>query len=241
MIRWIEPDWPPPAGVRAATTLRVGGFSKGTFAEFNPAAHVGDDSFAIAQNRRLLQKSLALPNAPVWLRQVHGVRVVRADRACGVETADASYTHATGVVCAVLTADCLPLLLCSRKGGLVAAVHGGWRGLLAGVIQMTLQAFDKNEVIAWLGPAIGPEHFEVGGEVRAAFVEKSNDFAAAFQARPHGKWLADIYAIAKIILVGSGIVDVYGGGFCTYADSKRFYSYRRDGVTGRMATLIWRE
>lgn len=241
MIDWIGPNWPAPAGIHAVTTLRCGGVSRGGYAGFNPAAHVGDDPEAVRENRRLLRQALSLPAEPVWLNQVHGVRAVRAEVAGRGESADASYTDRSGVVCAVLTADCLPVLLLDREGDVMAAVHAGWRGLLAGVIEAVLAKMAVKEVLAWLGPAIGPDHFEVGGEVRAAFLRKSELFAAAFRPREEGKWLADLYAIARLVLADRGVDEIFGGNFCTYADSERFFSYRRDGVTGRMATLIWRD
>lgn len=193
------------------------------------------------QNRRLIRDRLALPSEPVWLEQIHGNKVVKAGPMSGVPQADASYTGEPGLVCAVLTADCLPLLLCSMDGVLVAAVHAGWRGLLDGVIRNTVAALDRTDLLAWLGPAIGPDRFEVGGEVRAAFVQKSSAFAEAFKPQANGKWLADIYRLARIDLNMLGVTNIYGGRFCTVTEQDRFYSYRRDTVTGRMATLIWRD
>lgn len=238
---FLFPDWPAPACVHAATTLRTGGVSRGPYTSLNPALHVGDDREAVMQNRRLIRDRLALPSEPVWLEQIHGNKVVKAGPMSGVPQADASYTGEPGVVCAVLTADCLPLLLCSMDGVLVAAVHAGWRGLLDGVIRNTVAALDRTDLLAWLGPAIGPDRFEVGEEVRAAFMQKSSAFAEAFKPQANGKWLADIYRLARIDLNMLGVTNIYGGRFCTVTEQDRFYSYRRDTVTGRMATLIWRD
>ncbi len=239
-LRWITPGWPAPQGFYAASTLRSGGVSGGEYATLNMGDHVGDDATAVATNRQRLQQALALPSAPSWLTQVHGVACVdAADSALGCE-ADASCTLRPGVVCAVLTADCLPLLLCDKNGGAVAAVHAGWRGLAAGVIESTIAAMGQGRTLmAWLGPAIGPQRFEVGAEVRAAFVARDAEASDAFIAGEEGRWLADLYQLARIILRKQGVNDVYGGQWCTASDAEHFYSYRRDGVTGRMATLIW--
>lgn len=237
----LQADWPAPANVHAVVTLRSGGISEACYTSLNPALHVGDDPGAVMANRRKISAMLRLPSEPVWLEQVHGCRVVEVQKDMLLPEADAGFTRQAGVVCAVMTADCLPLLLCNRQGTCIAVVHGGWRGLLAGVIENTVQAMAEKQVLAWLGPAIGPSCFEVGAEVRSAFVEKSADFAQAFQARENGRWLADIYHIARIILAQLRIDSVYGGDCCTFSDPQRFYSYRRDGRTGRMAALIWME
>jgi len=184
---------------------------------------------------------LALPSEPVWLEQIHSNRVVAAATSHPLQQADASYTDLAGVVCAVMTADCLPLLLCDVDGTQVAAIHAGWRGLLAGIIGNTVACMKNRDLLVWLGPAIGPESFEVGSEVRAAFLEKSAEFSSAFKEQDNGKWLADIYQMARIELQALGINKVFGGNFCTVTEQDRFYSYRRDKVTGRMATLIWRD
>lgn len=239
---WLTPDWPAPANVHAATTLRSGGASCGTYASLNPALHVGDDASLVLQNRQLIKESLDLPGHPVWLDQIHSNRAVQAKATELLQQADASYTAESGVVCAVLTADCLPLLVCAADGSQVAAIHAGWRGLLAGVIGNTLSAMQNSDLLVWLGPAIGPDCFEVGAEVRDAFLQKSAAFTAAFKQQNNGKWLADIYQLARIELAMLGLnIKVYGGGFCTVTEQERFYSYRRDKQTGRMATLIWRE
>ena len=236
----MEPDWPAPDNVFAATTLRSGGFSSGHYNSLNPALYVGDDADRVQQNREAIREMLKLPAEPVWLNQVHGCRVVDAAQVRTLEQADASYSHRPEVVCAVMTADCLPVLICSADGQSVAAVHAGWRGLLNGVIGNTVSAMQSAELLVWLGPAIGPEAFEVGGEVRLAFVEQDPDYDQAFYPLDNGKWLADIYQLARINLAEAGIDQVYGGEYCTVAEPEHFYSYRRDKETGRMATLIWR-
>ena len=237
---WLEPDWPAPANVFAATTLRFGGFSSGRYSSLNLALHVGDDPKLVQRSRRVIRDMLKLPAEPVWLSQVHGCRVVDAAHTRILERADAGYSHQPNVVCAVLTADCLPVLLCSADGRSVAAVHAGWRGLLAGVISNAVSALQCTDLMVWLGPAIGPEAFEIGSEVRQAFLERNPAYDAAFRQRENGKWLADIYRLARINLIESGIDQVYGGDYCTVAEPEHFYSYRRDKETGRMATLIWR-
>lgn len=239
--RWLRPDWPAPANVHAVTTTRQGGCSVAPFDTMNPADHVGDSIAAVRQNRSLLRTQLALPAEPVWLQQVHGVAVVDAGRARGVPAADAAWTYRAGVVCAVLTADCLPVLLCDCAGQCVAAAHAGWRGLQAGVIEQTVAAMPvaAGELLAWLGPAIGPQAFEVGDEVRDAFIADDPAAASAFVAQADGHWLADLYQLARQRLARIGVTAVYGGGLCSYSDATRFYSYRRDGRTGRMASLIW--
>lgn len=238
---WLQADWPAPPGVQAFTTLRCGGVSTGPFASLNSAGHVGDDPLHVRENRRRIVEMLLLPSEPVWLEQVHGVRAVQADAVQGLERADASFTTVRGVVCAVLTADCLPVLLCTQSGTAVAASHAGWRGLLDGVVEATVAALPNEPLYAWLGPAIGPKCFEVGDEVRAAFMNKASVFADAFESIGNGKWLADIYRLGRLTLEMCGVQSVYGGEFCTMSDSERFFSYRRDGQTGRMASLIWLE
>lgn len=238
--RWITPDWPAPAGVRALTSLRAGGVSRGAYAGLNLALHVGDDPERVRENRDRLARAAGVPVEPCWLEQVHGAGVIdAADWRPGVR-ADAAVARDPGRVCAVLTADCLPVLLCARDGGAVAAIHAGWRGLAAGVIEAAVRALGDSG-IAWLGPAIGPQAFEVGEEVRAVFLAADADAAAAFRPSPAGRWLADLYRLARRRLRAAGVTEVYGGGECTHRDAARFYSYRRDGVTGRMASLIWRE
>jgi YfiH family protein len=238
---WLVPDWPAPANIHAATTLRTGGVSLGTFSSLNPATHVSDDNERVRQNRQIIRSMLDLPAEPLWLEQIHSNRAVKAVKTALLEQADASYSNESGVVCAVMTADCLPLLVCSTDGVQIAAIHAGWRGLLAGVITNTVVAMQQQDLLVWLGPAIGPDCFEVGPEVREAFLEKSLTFNDAFKRQSNGKWLADIYQLARIELAALGIVNVYGGTHCTFTEHERFYSYRRESQTGRMATLIWRE
>lgn len=237
----LVPDWPAPANIHAATTLRTGGVSSGAYASLNMALHVGDNPDRVNENRKIVKTRLGLPDDPVWLEQIHSNRVVQAANKLPLEAADASVTDAAGVVLAVMTADCLPLLACSLDGGQVAAIHAGWRGLLAGIIGNTLSVFGHPELMVWLGPAIGPACFEVGAEVRDAFLQKSPASGNAFIPGLNGKWLANIYQLARNELEAYGITRVYGGDFCTVTDSRRFYSYRRENITGRMATLIWRE
>lgn len=235
----IVPDWPAPAHVRAVQTTRRGGVSRGPYASLNLGDHVGDDAACVAANRARL--GALLPAEPIWLRQVHGVAVADADSASPGSAADAAIARRPGRVCAVMTADCLPVLLCDRGGSVVGAVHAGWRGLCAGVIEATLAAMrvPAADVLAWLGPAIGPQAFEVGDEVRAAFLAHDAAATAAFAPHGQGKWLADIGRLARRRLAAAGVRAVSGGGQCTVADRERFFSYRRDGVTGRMATCVW--
>jgi len=237
----ILPDWPAPANVRALQTTRRGGFSCTPYDTLNLGMHVGDDALAVAANRQLL--NAWVPSEPVWLEQVHGTQVVSAEQAGCLPRADGCIARRPGAVCAVMTADCLPLLLCDRAGSVVAAVHAGWRGLAAGVIEAAVAAMacPPPELMAWLGPAIGPLAFEVGEEVRAAFVAHQTEAAASFTPHAAGKWLADIYGLARLRLYAAGVRSIHGGGLCTYTDAAQFYSYRRDGATGRMATLIWLE
>lgn len=238
----IEPDWPAPPRVRALCTTRSGGVSLGPFAGLNLADHVGDEPSAVARNRALLRECLALPAKPHWLRQVHGCTVADAARDPRDCQADAVIAARPREVCAVLTADCLPLLLCDEAGTHVAAVHAGWRGLAAGIIEATVARFPAppRELLCWLGPAIGPGAFEVGAEVRARFLARGDAGThAAFVPASGGRWLADLYALARERLRACGVGRIRGGGLCTYSDPGRFFSYRRDGVTGRMASLIW--
>jgi YfiH family protein len=237
---WIVPDWPAPPRVGSLVTTRRGGFSTGAFASLNLGEHVGDDPAAVAANRRLVCQRVGA--RPVWLRQVHGVRVIDAADGVGPHPpeADAAFARQAGVACAVMTADCLPVLFCDTQGTVVAAAHAGWRGLLAGVLEATVAAMETpgKDLLAWLGPAIGPQTFEVGGEVREAFIDADACAAEAF--RPSGgKWLADLYRLARQRLAKRGVARVSGGGFCTVSEAERFYSHRRDGRAGRMASLIW--
>lgn len=239
---WIIPDWPAPANVRAVQTTRAGGVSMGAYASLNLGDHVGDDPVAVARNRAILRA--ALPAEPVWLKQVHGNVVADADRALGIAEADAAVARKSDAVCAVMTADCLPLLLCDESGTVVCATHAGWRGLAGGVIEAAVAAMKvaPASLLAWLGPAIGPQAFEVGEEVRQAFLAHDPQAQKAFvpgASSAEQKWLADIYLLARQRLGLLGVTRVYGGGLCTCSDAERFYSYRRDGATGRLASLIW--
>lgn len=243
-MTWIEPDWPAPPSVRAFSTTRAGGASRAPYAGLNLGDHVGDDQATVSANRAHLRQRLGLPGAPHWLRQVHGCAVARTDSDAPGCEADAVMAREAGQVCAVLTADCLPLLLCDRGGTRVAAVHAGWRGLADGVIEAAVARLEAQPgtLLCWLGPAIGPDAFEVGEQVRAVFLQRGGSAAAAaFRPSHRRKWLADIYLLARQRLESVGVTRVFGGGLCTYSDEKRFFSYRRDGVTGRMGSLIWIE
>ncbi|AWF79875.1 peptidoglycan editing factor PgeF [Microbulbifer sp. A4B17] len=248
---YLIPNWPAPARVRAATTLRTGGHSAGGFSSFNLAAHVGDQEEAVAANRLQLREELKLPSEPQWMEQIHSDKVIEGSNDDLVRTADACFSCNNDVVCAVLTADCLPVLLCDNTGTRVAAVHAGWRGLAGGVLRNTVEAMacETTEMMAWLGPAIGAEAFETGIDVLEMFFENSmsggHTGAIASCFRPHVKkplyFLADIYALARAELAEMGVTQVYGGDFCTVSEPERFFSYRREKVTGRMASLIWME
>jgi YfiH family protein len=236
----LIPDWPAPANVKSLQTTRYGGVSGTPYDSLNLGSHVGDVPRAVAHNRQLL--SPLMPSEPVWLEQVHGTRVANADAANCVEQADASVARQQGSVCVVMTADCLPILLCDEAGTVVGVAHAGWKGLAAGVIEATVNAMqvEPHKLMAWLGPAIGPDAFEVGAEVRAAFIAHQAQAAEAFIAHgTAGKYHADIYLLARQRLNTLGIARVFGGQHCTLTEGNRFYSYRRDGVTGRMGTFIW--
>jgi hypothetical protein len=249
MSDWIVPDWPAPPNVAALFTTRDGGTgsSPSAYASFNLGDHVGDDPMTVKQNRAALRRFL--PNEPRWLKQVHGTSIVRVDgHDCAAPPSappmgDAAFSRQPGTICGVLVADCLPILLCDHAGTVVAVVHAGWRGLAEGVIERTVSAIGAlpSPLMAWLGPAIGPNHFEVGEEVRSAFMTNDKQSSAAFI--PHSsredKWFADLFLLARQRLQKAGVTDIYGGGICTFSNPARFYSYRRDGDTGRMAGLIW--
>ena len=238
---WIVPDWPAPPDVRALITTRAGGASTGPFASFNLGLRAGDDPQAVAANRARL--GTLLPQPPRWLRQVHGSVVVDADALSGEPEADAAIARQPGTVCAVLVADCVPVLLADRAGTTVGIAHAGWRGLARGVIENTVGAMKGagRDLIAYLGPGIGPAAFEVGNDVREAFLARDAAAAAAFKPHADGKWLADLYLLARQSLKRSGVAEVHGGTLCTYSDARRFFSYRRERTTGRMAALIWRK
>lgn len=241
MINIITPDWPLPAGVGACSSTRVGGVSAAPYDSLNLGAHCGDDPECVEENRRRLYGAARLPASPVWLEQVHGTNVLTLSGGTySTKRADASYSNTPGQVCAVMTADCLPVLFCNQAGTEVAAAHAGWRGLCEGVLEETLACFrDRPEnILAWLGPAIGPQAFEVGPEVRDAFIRKDEAAVSAF--RPAGeKYYADIYQLARQRLTHAGVTRVYGGERCTVSESNDFFSYRRDCTTGRMASFIW--
>jgi YfiH family protein len=243
MPHYLIPDWPAPSQIKAYTTLRHDGHSAPPYNSFNLASHVGDDPKAVVANREQLIQELELKHQPAWLNQVHGITVVAAETTKGAAPdADASQTRVPEVACAVLTADCLPLLLCDEQGSQVAAIHAGWRGLLAGVIEATLENLHTplEHWMAWLGPAIGPSAFKVGNEVREQFVAADPQATQAFQAIDPNAWYGNLYLLAKLRLAKYGVHRVYGGDLCTFSDASRFYSFRRDGVnTGRMASLIW--
>lgn len=241
-IGWLAAELGAPAGICAGTTTRAGGLSRGSLASFNLAAHVADDPAVVAANRARLRADLALPAEPLWLRQVHGAEVVVHDGSQVEPEADAAVTFEAGRVLAVLTADCLPVVLSSRDGGRLGLVHAGWRGLAAGVLDRTVTALGVpgGELLAWFGPAISAPAFEVGAEVREAFVAGHAADAAAFTPNERGRWQADLYALARARLGRLGVTTVAGGGECTFRDAGRFYSHRRDPRGGRMATLLWR-
>jgi YfiH family protein len=240
-MKIIHPDWPVASRVHAACSTRIGGVSPEPYQSLNLATHVGDDAGRVKKNRMLFAQALDLPSEPVWLDQTHSHWVIDAGRHASDRMADASFTTQPEVVCAVLTADCLPVLFSSDDGQTVAAAHGGWRGLLNGILDHTVDALPASNLMVWLGPAIGPDCFEVGAEVRNAFVNRSIEYNCAFREGLSGKYWADIYQIARINLAMLNITAIFGGDFCTVTDKERFFSYRREGETGRMATVIWRD
>lgn len=240
----LRPDWPAPAAVRAAFTTRRGGVSEGAYASLNLGRSGGDVSAHVSENRRRVAAALGLPAEPCWIRQVHGARVVRMPEQAALPEpeADGSVTMTPRTVIAVQAADCLPVLFCDRRARVVGAAHAGWRGLAAGVLEATVTALGvaPAELLAWLGPAIGPEAFEVGAEVRAAFLAHDAAAAGAFRAAAApDKYFADLFALARQRLQGAGVRAIFGGGLSTHGDARQFYSYRRDGATGRHAALIW--
>ncbi|MBC8021839.1 MAG: peptidoglycan editing factor PgeF [Burkholderiales bacterium] len=238
---WLVPDWDAPPRVRAFVTTRAGGVSGGEFASMNLGERSGDDREAVARNRLIVRAEL--PSMPRWMAQVHGTAVADLDRLQESEepTADAAIASQPGRVGVVLTADCMPLFLCDEAGTRVAVVHAGWRGMAAGVIESTVRAMGDGaaRVLAWMGPTIGPSAFEVGAEVREAFVAVDPDAHVAFRSHKPGKYMADLYALARQRLARAGVERVHGGGFCTYIDSGRFFSYRRVQASGRMGAFIW--
>lgn len=266
----IFPDWPAPPGVRAAFTLRTGGVSAAPYDSLNVGSRIGDSREHVAENRRRVRDALRLPAEPVWLEQVHGIYVVELEgdvRAVDVHaaearagavgigdigggdapTGDAAVARNAAHVCAIRVADCMPVLFAALDGSVVGAAHAGWRGLVGGVLEATVARLGvpASRVIAWMGPAIGPRNFEVGDEVRSAFLAAASgpaeEVTSAFTANSRGRWQCDLYALARLRLEAMGIAAIHGGGWCTFAEPDRFFSYRRDGQCGRMAALIWIE
>ncbi len=240
----LTPEWPAPPQVRAAFTLRSGGVSQAPYDSLNLGTRVGDAAEAVAENRRRVRKHLSLPGEPTWLHQVHGTNVLDLPASAAADTpADGAVCIRSDAVCAVQVADCMPVLFADRAGTVVGAAHAGWRGLCAGILESTVHKMGAQtaHLLTWLGPAIGPDHFEVGDEVRAAFFAEDPGADAAFVANARGRWQCDLYALARRRLARLGITAVYGGGWSTWADARRFFSFRRDGVCGRMAALIWIE
>ncbi|MEX2259849.1 MAG: peptidoglycan editing factor PgeF [Woeseia sp.] len=242
MMDWLCADWPAPAGIVAGTTYRYGGVSDGPWRSFNLGAHVGDSNTAVSENRRRFRERCGLPDDPRWLQQVHGVTVVADPAAGAAPQADAVVTRAKGLVCAVLTADCLPVALTTRDGRVLGLAHAGWRGLAAGVLERTVAALDAppGDMLAWLGPAISQPAFEVGDEVRDQFLALDDSADACFAQNPAGRWQADLYGLARLRLAAVGVKEVHGGARCTFGEPDAFFSYRRDGQCGRMATFIYR-
>jgi YfiH family protein len=240
---WLPASWPAPANVRAGTTTRNGGVSPAPFTSFNLADHVGDDPGHVAQNRMLLCRELGLRSSPVWLQQRHGNRVIEINRTHMNRDGDGAYTRQHQMVCAVLTADCLPLLLCNRQGTQIAAIHVGWRGFSNNIIANSLSAFSSSaaDLLAWIGPCISAQHYEVGREVYRACAQVTGAPSTGFTQTCKNHWLADLASLVKNQLQSSGVINIFGGDHCTYVETDLFYSYRRDGKTGRTASLIWME
>jgi YfiH family protein len=241
-LELIIPDWPAPQNIVAYTTTRVGGVSQAPYDTFNLGRSAGDTSEAVAHNREHLRQHLKLPNEPAWLEQTHTTKAILIDADYQCTNADASFTTEADQVCVVLTADCLPLLICDQAGTTVAAIHAGWRGLANGVIENTLTqlGIDGAELLAWLGPGIGSTVYEVGDDVRDTFLAHDSAAEQAFMRNDNQRWLADIYLLARQRLNKLSVSQIYGGDYCTYSQRDKFYSFRRDGMTGRMATLIYR-
>jgi len=240
-VAWLTPQWPAPAVVHALSTERGGGGSAAPYVSLNLASHVGDAAAAVAENRRRLRIAAELPAEPSWLTQIHGTRIADLDVVGPAGPADGALTRRHGRVCAILTADCLPVLFAEDSGAAIAAAHAGWRGLAGGVLEATVRALAvaPPTLLVWLGPAIGPKHFEIGPEVRDELLRGDPGAHAAFEVNARGRYLADLSALARRRLERLGIERIYGGGECTYTDGDRYFSYRRDGETGRQATLIW--
>lgn len=246
----IVPDWPAPAQVRAASTLRTGGASQGAYASLNLSTTVGDDAEAVTCNRERLTDMLGLPGEPRWLNQVHGTTVLDLDGELPVSrrspsgpppAADGAVTALTGQPCVIQTADCLPVLLCDASGTRVGAAHAGWRGLAGGVLESAVlgMSVGPDRLLAWIGPGIGPRAYEVGTEVKESFVAIDPAAARCFAVNARGRWQADLYGLARQRLEAAGVKAIYGGGWCTHSEAERFFSHRREAPCGRMATLIW--
>jgi YfiH family protein len=242
-MQWIKPDWPVPNHIKAISTTRFGGVSQAPYDGLNLGTHVEDDFHDVLANRKVVRETLDLPSEPLWLEQVHSTVVANADSSNPQLTADASVSRQSGTVCVVMTADCLPVLMTNKQGTVIAAAHAGWRGLNGGVLETTISTMNVavDDIYVWLGPAIGSKYFEVGDEVRKVFMDCHEESDRAFVGNEAGKWLADIYHLARIRLNALGVDDsqIYGGGLCTFEDEERFFSYRRQAKTGRMASLIW--
>lgn len=241
-VEVIEPRWPAPPTIRALSTLRVGGVSAGVYESLNLGDHVGDDPARVLENRRRLRVAQSLPDEPRWLTQVHGVNVADLDGPPADLSADAAVTHRRGIICAILTADCLPVLFTDVAGERVAAAHAGWRGLAGGVLEATVAAMrvEPSRLLAWLGPAIGPQKFEVGPEVRESFVSQDAAAATAFTATTGTRYMANLCVLARLRLAAVGVGGIFGDEDCTHSQPQRFFSHRRDGRSGRQATLIWK-
>ena len=240
-IRWIPADWPVPEHVQAGTTTRIGGYSRGTYASMNLASHVDDNPDYVFQNRILIREQLSLPDEPLWLQQIHSNKVINLAKENVNQPADGAYTNKHNQICVVLTADCLPLLLCNTTGTEIAAIHIGWRGFSRNIITSALNAFTAKpqELMAWIGPYISAKHYEVGEEVRTACLKLINDTNTVFRPARPGHWFADMQGLVRQQLQTAGVHEIFGGDNCTYTDYQHFYSYRRDGITGRVASFIW--
>ncbi len=241
MLDLIIPDWPAPSWIKAYTTTRVGGFSHAPYNSLNIATHVGDNLVNVSKNRQLLQKNLYLKKPIIWLKQIHGNTAISADRPIDNLAADAIYSRKEQTVCAVQTADCLPLLVCSFSNYCIAAIHAGWKGLSNGIIETTIDALalSPNDILVWLGPAIGAQNFIVGEEVFQSFMNKDQAAEIAFKPIASNLWQANLYKLAQQQLHKLGITSIFGGNYCTFTDSHHFFSYRREQITGRMLSLIW--
>jgi hypothetical protein len=240
-LHWIPADWPAPKHIHAGSTTRIGGYSHGTWSGMNLAMHVGDNVDNVYQNRILLKEFLSLPGEPHWLEQIHSNNIMNLASDTIQQPADGAYTNHHNQICVVLTADCLPLLLCNTAGTEVAAIHIGWRGFSKNIISSALNIFSAKpqDLIAWIGPYISANHYEVGEEVRTTCLHIINNPGDAFIRSRSGHWFADMQKLVRLQLISSGVQEIHGGQYCTYADNQHFFSYRRDGITGRIASLIW--